>query len=600
MPYRKESVILRAFHVPVLLMSQTRKSLLTAFIAGLSCVFGFAPFGLFPVPVLALAVLFALWARAATPRAAGRLGFAFGFGLFAAGIGWIYVALHDYGGMPLWLALPATLLFAAFLALFPALAGYAQARLPALTGAVFRSPEEEGRFRLEAVYSLPAQVSLCVLMPAALVLVEWLRGTIFTGFPWLTLGYAHSDSPLAGYAPLLGVYGVSLVAALSAGLLATIALAVFPFPPVRAEPVEARSEQAEAICSSFDKFRTNGLKIPSVWIALIVLAVLWLGGALLRSVAWTQPHGEPFSVALVQGNIAQDIKFNEGALVGTLETYRRLTLQNPARLTILPETALPLLRHEVPPGLVEQLRGHARKNGGDILIGAFERNNGSYYNGVFTLGTADEQRYRKQHLVPFGEFIPLRPLLGWFINGVLDIPMGDLARGDARQEPLNIAGQRVAPNICYEDVFGEEIIRALPQATLLVNVTNDAWYGHSHAAAQHNQISQLRALETGRMMLRATNTGVTSIIGADGRVLQQLPQHQEGVLLGMAQGHQGITPYVRWGNAAVLLLLIAMLAYAWLRGKSIDPLPVPARGIPAASGSEAARSGETGEGAEGG
>ncbi|WP_435627348.1 apolipoprotein N-acyltransferase [Candidatus Ferrigenium straubiae] len=513
-------------------MSKTRKSLFAAFIAGLSCVFGFAPFGVFAIPVLALAVLFALWSRADDPRAAGWLGFAFGLGLFGAGIGWIYVALHDYGNMPLPLALPATLLFAAFLALFPALAGYAQARLPALTGAVFRSPEEENRSGAEAAYSLPTQVSLCALMPAAWVLVEWLRGMIFTGFPWLTLGYAHSDSPLAGYAPLLGVYGVSLVAAVSAGLLAML---------------------------WHKRWSRQGQ------IALAVLVAFWIGGAALRAIAWTQPHGEPFSVALVQGNIAQDLKFNEDALPGTLETYRRLVLQNPARLTVLPETALPLLRHEVPTALVEQLRNHARKNGGDILIGTFERNNGSYYNGVFTLGSADEQHYRKQHLVPFGEFIPLRPLLGWFINGVLDIPMGDLARGDERQAPLEVAGQQVAADICYEDVFGEEIIRALPEATLLVNFTNDAWYGRSHAAAQHNQISQLRALETGRMMLRATNTGVTSIIGADGRVLQQLPQHREAVLNGMAQGYQGITPYVRWGNAAVMLLLIAMLAYARLR-----------------------------------
>ncbi len=498
-------------------MSKSQKSLAGAFVSGLLCVFGFAPFGISVVPVLALAVLFVLWSRADSPRAAAWLGFGFGLGLFVAGTGWIYVALHDYGNMPLALALPATLLFAAFLALFPALAGYAQARFGETHGA----------------HSMAAgNMRSALVMPAAWVMLEWLRGTILTGFPWLTLGYAHSDSPLAGYAPLLGVYGVSLAAALSAGLLAIL------------------------WCKRWSR----------QWqIALAVLVVLWTGGALLRGVAWTQPHGEPISVVLVQGDIAQDLKFDEDALVGTLETYRRLTLQNPARLTILPETALPLLRHEVPPVLVEQLRDHARKNGGDILVGAFVRDNGSYYNGVFTLGTAEEQHYRKQHLVPFGEFIPLRPLLGWLINGVLDIPMGDLARGDARQAPLEVAGQRVAANICYEDVFGEEIIRALPEATLLVNFTNDAWYGRSHAAAQHNQISQLRALEAGRMMLRATNTGVTSIIGADGRVLQQLPQHEEAVLNGMAQGYAGITPYVRWGNAAVMLLLVAMLAYARLR-----------------------------------
>ncbi|HEU0220119.1 MAG TPA: apolipoprotein N-acyltransferase [Gallionella sp.] len=522
-----------------------------ALLAGLSCVFGFAPFGIFVIPVLALAALFALWSRADRPSAAAWMGFAFGLGLFVAGIGWIYVALHDYGGMPLLLALPATLLFAAFLALFPALAGYAQARFGETHGVRFQAANG-----MRAV----------LVMPAVWVLIEWLRGTIFTGFPWLALGYAHSDSPLAGYAPLFGVYGVSLVAALSAGLLAML-LSPRPLGEITSDlPARGRSRMA----SSSIRARERGA-------AFAALLMLWVGGALLRTVAWTQPHGEPFSVALVQGNIAQNIKFNEDALPGTLETYRRLTLQNPARLTILPETALPLLRHEVPSALVEQLRDHARKNGGDILIGAFERSNGSYYNGVFTLGAADEQHYRKQHLVPFGEFIPLRPLLGWFINGVLDIPMGDLARGDARQAPLDVAGQRVAANICYEDVFGEEIIRALPEATLLVNVTNDAWYGHSHAAAQHNQIAQLRALESGRMMLRATNTGVTSIIGADGKVLRQLPQHQQAVLQGQAQGYDGITPYVRWGNAAVLLLIALMLAYVWLRRKT-PPLPQAGEG----------------------
>ena len=492
-------------------MGLLKNDYLWALLAGSSCVFGFAPFGIFPVPVLALAVLFALWQRANTPRNAAWLGFAFGLGLFGAGISWIYVALHDYGDMPMLLALPATALFVAFLALFTASAGYAQARFP-----------------------VAKDLRTMLVMPAVWVSVEWLRGMIFTGFPWLTLGYAHSGSPLAGYAPLFGVYGVSLVAAVSAGLLASL--------------IKARWTMQGKL-------------------ALAVLLLLWGAGALLRTVHWTKPHGEPFSVALVQGNIAQNLKFNEDALAETLDTYRRLVLQSNARLTLLPETALPMLRHEIPQDLIEQLRDHAVQNGGDDLIGVFERDHGSYYNSVFSLGTGGEQHYRKHHLVPFGEFIPLRPLLGWFINGVLNIPMGDLARGGKLQAPLDVAGQRVAVNICYEDVFGEEIIRALPQATLLANFTDDAWYGHSYAAAQHNQMSQMRALETGRMMLRATNTGITSIIGADGRVLQQLPQHKEAVLLGKAQGYDGATPYVRWGNAAAWLLIILMLAGAWLLGK---------------------------------
>jgi len=486
-----------------------------ALLAGAVCVFGFAPFGLFAVPVLSLAALFVLWSRAATPRAAAGLGFFFGLGLFTAGISWIYVALHDYGYMPMYLAAPATLLFAAFLALFTALAGYLQAR-------VSNSPV----------------MQLTLAMPAVWVAIEWLRGMIFTGFPWLTLGYAHSDSPLAGYAPLFGAYGVSLLAAVSAALLAVM----------------------------WNTRWSNPGRI-----ALLGVVLLWTGGGQLRDVAWTQAQGEPFTVSLVQGNISQDVKFNADVLTDTLDTYRRLVMQNPARLTVLPETAFPMLRQEVPQDLLEQLRDHARRNHGDVLIGVFEREPAGFYNSVFALGVSEnafveEQHYRKHHLVIFGEFIPLRPVFGWFINDVLHIPMGDLARGDIKQTPLNVAGQRIAVNICYEDVFGEEIINALPEATLLVNVTNDAWYGESHAAAQHSQMSQFRAMESGRMMLRATNTGVTAIIGPDGRVLHQLPQHRQAVLQGRAQGYQGLTPYARWGNAAVLLSIALMLAWAWAWG----------------------------------
>jgi apolipoprotein N-acyltransferase len=206
-----------------------------------------------------------------------------------------------------------------------------------------------------------------------------------------------------------------------------------------------------------------------------------------------------------------------------------------------------------------------------VLIGVFEHERAGYYNSVVALGASEDalaaQRphYRKHHLVIFGEFIPFRPVLGWLINEVLHIPMGDLARGEMQQSPLRVAGQLVAVNICYEDVFGEEIISALPLATLLVNLTNDAWYGHSYAAAQHNQMSQFRAMESGRMMLRATNTGVTSIIAVNGKVLQQLPQHIQGILQGDVQGYAGATPYVNWGNSAVLLLIALMLSGAWIK-----------------------------------
>ena len=479
-----------------------------AFGVGLLAVFGFAPFGFFPLTVFSLAVLFTQWLRAENARAAAKVGWAFGFGLFGAGISWIYIALHDYGDMPFLLALLGTVLFAAFLALFPALVGYAQAKLRG-----------------------PAWVRVTLVMPALWVLVEWLRGLIFTGFPWLVFGYSQAaTSPLAGYAPLFGVYGVSLAVAASAGLFSLLWLVRW-------------SRQGK--------------------IAWAVLVMLWILGVALRSVEWTQAQGEPIKVSLAQGNIPQELKFREETLVGTLETYRKLVQQSDARLIVLPETAVPLLRQEMPENYATILRDHVRQNGGDIIIGAFEREHGQYYNSVFTLGTADSQSYRKDHLVPLGEFIPLRPVLGWLINEVLHIPMGDLGRGGIAQPPLKVAGQNVAVDICYEDAFGEEIIRPLPEATLLVNVSNDAWYGNSHASMQHNQLSQMRALETGRMMLRATNTGVTDIIGRNGVILQMLPQHEEGMLTGMVQGYAGSTPYVRWGNGMVLGLMGVMLGAAW-------------------------------------
>jgi apolipoprotein N-acyltransferase len=495
---------------------------LIAFLAGAIAVFGYAPFGLFPLPILALTVLFWLWSRAERAARSAWLGFVFGMGLFCAGIGWIYVALHVYGNMHPVLAGLATALFAAVNATLPALAGYVQAR--------FKSA---------------SSIRMLLIMPAIWTLAEWLRGLLFTGFPWLSVGYSQvPNSPLAGYAPILGVFGVSLIVALSAGLLLVLWNARWSKPGK---------------------------------IALGTLLALWVVGAVLRGVEWTHPQGEPLKVSLLQGNIAQDEKFEEEKLVGTLETYRRLAQSSDARLIVMPETALPLLRQNVPDYYQTLLGDHVRKNGGDILIGAFENENGNYYNSVYSLGSAESQHYRKSHLVPFGEFIPLRSVFGWLVNEVLQIPMGDQTSGGTNQSPLNVAGQKVAVNICYEDAFGEEIIRALPQATLLVNVTNDAWYGESHAAMQHNQLSQMRALETGRMMLRATNTGVTSVIGVDGRIQAMLPQHEEGVLTAQVQGYAGSTPYVWMGNWGMLGLVGVILGVAWGIGRRESGAPETVR-----------------------
>ena len=470
----------------------------------------FAPFHLSPLPLATLALLFWQWSQAATPKQAFKTGWWFGLGFFLAGVSWIYVSLHTFGAMPLPLAATATLLFCAFLALFPALAGYGVAR------------------------SRRAQaVKLTLLAPALWVLMEWVRSWIFTGFPWNTIGYSQiPGSPLAGYAPVLGIYGVSLVVAVMAGCIVLLAL---------------RWRVAATVHRA----------------AAIIFAVLGLCGFALKQIAWTQPSGTPTTVSLLQGNVAQDMKWREDQMRATLDTYAKLIAQSDARLIVLPETALPLFLHQVAPEYLAAIAAHAQKHGGDVLIGVPERTpDGSYYNTTISLGTAPQQLYRKSHLVPFGEFIPLRPLLAWIVN-ILAIPLQDFSRGAIDQQPLNIAGQRVAVNICYEDVFGEEINRQLPQATMLVNMSNVAWFGRSIAPAQHLQISQARALETGRPMLRATNTGMTAVINPRGEVERVAPPFETVALTHTVYGYQGVTPYVRWSNHMVLLLLAVLLGVAW-------------------------------------
>jgi apolipoprotein N-acyltransferase len=298
-----------------------------------------------------------------------------------------------------------------------------------------------------------------------------------------------------------------------------------------------------------------------------ILVAIWLGGWGLQQIQWTQPAGKPVTVSLIQGNVPQNLKWQPERVRATLDDYRRLALSASTQLTILPETALPLFLEYVPRDYLEELAAHARSRGGDILIGVPERQpGGHYYNTVVSIGASQTQFYRKSHLVPFGEFIPLRPVLAWIV-AVLSIPLQDFSAGPANPQPLEVAGQRVAVNICYEDAFGEEIIRQLPHATLLVNVSNVAWFGRSLAPQQHLQISQARALETGRYMLRATNTGMTAIVSPRGAVERHAPEFTRAVLTHAVQGFSGATPYVRWGNYAVLALAAVMLIAAFTAGR---------------------------------
>ena len=466
---------------------------------------GFAPFYLYPIPIASIAVLLVLWQRCAEPKQAAWLGLAFGLGLFNVGIYWIYISLHTFGGMPVWMAALATFLLNAFLALFPATVGWLSKR--------------SGRLWLVA--------------PLLWVLSEWVRSWIFTGFPWLAVGYSQVPySPLAGFAPVIGVYGVSLFVVFAASAIAFWS-------------------------------KTSRLRLG------LFLLALWVGGSLLKQAEWSQPYNAPFSATLLQGNIAQNLKWRPETTQKTLDQYLSMALAAKAQLIVMPETALPALVQQLPSEYLNRLKQHAQQQNGDILLGVVEGENGQYYNSMVSVGSAPSQAYRKSHLVPFGEFIPLKSIFGWIYRDWLNMPLTDLSRGDIQQQPLNVAGQKIAINICYEDVFGEEIIRQLPQATLLVNVSNDAWYGESLAADQHLQMSQTRAMETARMMLRATNTGTTAVINHQGRVVAALPHFTSASLTAQVQGYRGATPYVRWGNWPVISLILLGLGVAgvWRRKK---------------------------------
>lgn len=470
--------------------------LLAALLAGAAGVLCFAPFDLFWLAPLPWLALFALLRRAPTPRQAAWTGFLFGLGFFVAGVSWIFVSLSVFGGMPWWLAGPATLLFCAAMALYPALAGWAFKRWQ------------------------PADFWRQALFYAALIAaVDWLRSWIFTGFPWLAIGYTQAPpSPLAGFAPLIGVFGLSLLVALSGATLLRWRL------------------------------------------GLPLLAALVAIGFGLRQIEWTTAEGEPVSVALIQGNIPQDMKFLPESFIRTLTLYRDLIAANPAQLTLLPETALPAFIDHLPVDYLDELKTLASRQGGDLILGTLTGvPGGAYFNSAVSLGSSPPQIYSKSHLVPFGEFIPAG--FAWFMAQA-SIPMSAFSAGPEQQTPLAVSGRHVAVNICYEDVFGDEIIRALPQAGILANLSNTAWFGRSLAQPQHLQIAQMRAAETGRPMLRATNTGMTAIIDARGNLVAALPAFETGVLTGEISAYRGTTPFSRWGNLGFLSLTLLLLLAA--------------------------------------
>ena len=477
-----------------------------ALVAGALTVLAFAPFGGWPLVVLGPAALFHLLAGRA-PATAFRLGWLYGIGLMGVGVFWVRVSIAQFGGVEPWLAVVIAAGFALLMALYYGLLGWLGARLA-------------GR---------DATVALLAVLPGGWVLAEWARGWVLTGFPWLALGYSQIDAPLGGLAPLLGVHGASLGATLTAGAIVLLL-----------RPGLARAPRVALLAG-----------IVGLW------ALAFAGGR----ISWSTPAGAPFTASVVQGNVEQQMKWRPETLAPTLKTYLDLSAQALAsRLVVWPETAVPAFAHLVQEDLLLPLEAGFKEAGRDLLVGIpIEEDDGRYYNAMLALGASGRDAYYKRHLVPFGEFLPFEPVLGPVL-GFLEIPMSDFSAGPRGEPPLlTLAGHPAGLSICYEDAFAAEVRDALPAAAFLVNASNDAWFGDSLAPHQHLEIARMRARETERYLLRATNTGISAIIGSRGEVVSRSRLFEQAVLTAQIVPLAGATPFVRFGNAAVVAIALSLV-----------------------------------------
>lgn len=432
----------------------------------------------------------------------------FGLGLQCTGVSWIFHSLHTHGSAPAVFAALLIFLLCCYLSLYVALAVYVVNRfLP--TNPVSR---------------------LLLFYPSAWIVFEWLQGYIMTGFSWMQLGYTQIDFPLSGFAPILGNHAVGGLVVLCAGSLVLL----FNY---------GREKQYR-----------QGL------IVMLPVFLLWFTASLLKAIDWTQVDGEPIRVSVIQGNIKQKDKWRPQMKQSTMDLYRNLSLaQKDVDLFVWPETAVPDYRHRAAP-FISQLRADMEQRDADLLFGIFVKNDEN--RSLNSVLSVKGEVYNKRHLVPLGEFIPLRFLIEFF-NKFVKIPMSDIASGDEEQVLITAAGVPLGLSICFEEAFARDVIKDLPEAKLLVNVSNDAWFEDSHEPHQHHAIARMRALEAGRYMIRSTNTGITSFIGPHGDVIKQLPQFEIGVLNAEVQPLAGATPFVRWGDALIVALSsLVLLAFA--------------------------------------
>lgn len=481
-----------------------------AIIAGALLTLAFAPLRLYPLAILIPALLYRLW-QTLTPAQAFRRGWLFGLGLFGAGVYWIFISIYTYGNAPLYLAVFFTVALIAILSIFTGLNGYL----------------------LKRFFSHDTDERLFYAFPAIWVSLEWMRSIIFTGFPWLLLGYTQTSSPLRGYAPLFGIYCVSLVTLVCSGLLYKTFIYI---------------KQKE--------YRNAA-------ILLLIFISFFLGGQTLSLISWTHPFGQPVQVSLVQGNIPQETKWSADMLQPTLDKYRSLTDSHwDSKIIVWPEAAIPL---PIPyaESFLKTMYEQAIAHNANFITGIPVQSaaGDTYYNAVILLG-AHNGKYFKHLLVPYGEYVPFRGLAHKLLD-VLNLPMSDfIPAPDEPVVPLQADNIKISAFICYEIAYPELVLTQDASINMLLTVSNDAWFGHSVAQAQHLEMAQMRAIELGRPLLFVSNNGITAIINAKGKIQSAAPPYETYVLTDKVQPMEGKTTWQRVGMDPILYILAAMILLA--------------------------------------
>lgn len=484
---------------------------LIAALAGAMLTLSFAPFQIFPFAVLSPAILLALWLDTTAKQGFWR-GWCYGLGLFGTGIYWVYISIHVYGYSPVWLASFITAGFVALLAIFPALNGYL----------------------LNRFFPYTHFTKILLAFPAIWVLLEWSRSWLFTGFPWLSIGYSQINSPLRGYAPFFSVYGVSLAVLISSGCIVL------------------------AIIKAYQK------EYKLVYYNLLGLIFLWTVGGCLNFISWTHPVGKPIEVSLIQGNVAQEIKWTQDAIQPTLDLYKKLSAPHwNSRIVIWPEGAIPIDLNDAK-NFLDEMNTIAKKNNSALITGipikAEDKN--AYYNSAIVLGKG-EGRYDKHRLVPFGEYIPLAPYLNKLLD-ILNMPTAASIPGVALPKPLQIDNIKIATFICYEIAFPEQVVSRDGTINMILTISNDAWFGNSIAQPQHLEMARMRAVEMGRPIVFVGNSGLTAIIDATGKITATIPPYVTGVLTSTVQPTTGKTPW-QWASLDPLLIILLIMLFVAVR-----------------------------------